>query len=343
MLLAVGPYPVRSGQKVIIKDPAVSASTSNALGEGAAGRSKNRAFKFAPDVYLRISHPLPARDDIADIPDAYNFPLYKESTESGTTMGIMLDIVAATAGFGGNPALSRRAAPGSDDTNVSPTSLGPLLFGPESPHNGAIRVLRTEERNLDGCEDHHPDLRYSGAISTQKLFTAGSAPKDLAYTSSEKSAPEASVVFVKRGGCTFFRKLVVAKKAGFNGVIVWNSQDDANGSPTHGGLVNPSVDESEYVDEELHDVAIVVIGREDGTALDAMTRLAQSKRAIQGENSDVLMEVFIDPPPLLAGDSRDGAISEEPSAADHVEDVDPQANSHVLYINGLPLRNTIVV
>jgi hypothetical protein len=360
--MAVGPYPVKSGQKVFIMDPAVSASISNALGDGAAG-NRNRAPKFAPDVYLRISHSLPAaRDDLADIPDAYEFPLYKENTDSGTTMGIMLDIIAATATFGGNPASPRTVAtPGSDDAKISPKrSQAPLFFGPESPYNGAIRVLRPEEHNLDGCEDHHPGLRYGYTISPQELFSnAGSAPKDSAHTPGEKNtfvAPEASVTFVKRGGCTFFRKLVAAKQAGFNGVIVWNSpQDETNESSTAGGPVNPSVGEfeREYADKELNDVAIVVISREDGAALDAMTRLAESKKAIQGESSDVVVEVFIDSPPLLAGDSSDDrverATSEERFTAEHLEHVGPQTTAagrpppRILYINGLPLKNTVIV
>jgi hypothetical protein len=264
-------------------------------------------------------------------------------------MGIMLDVVAATATFGGNPAVPRVIAPrGSDYANASRKKLqAPLIFGPESPHNGAIRVLRSEEHNLDGCEDHHPGLRYGYTISPQEFFSnAGSTLQDSAHT---LNAPEASIVFVKRGGCTFLRKLVAAKNAGFNGVIVWNSQDEASESPTLGGLVTPSIDErdKEYAERELNDVAIVVIGREDGTALDAMTRLAQSKETAQGENADVVVEVFVDSPPLLAGDQGDGlepVASEEPFRAENIEDDEARRPSpRILHINGLALRNTIVV
>jgi len=264
-------------------------------------------------------------------------------------MGIMLDIVAATATFGGNPAVPRViATPGSDYANASPKA--PLIFGPESPYNGAIRVLRSEEHNLDGCEDHHPGLRYGHTISPQEFFSsAGSTLQDSAHT---LNAPEASVVFVKRGGCTFLRKLVAAKNAGFNGVIVWNSQDEASESSNLGGLVTPSIDEHDkgYAERELNDVAIVVIGREDGTALDAMTRLAQSKNTAQGENTGVVVEVFVDSPPLLAGDQGDGlepVAPEEPFPAEDIED-DAHAEAmrpspRILHINGLALRNTIVV
>lgn len=355
--MAVGPYPVRSGQKVFIKDPAVSPSKPNALGDGAARNIENRALKFAPDVYLRISHSLPADRGFADLPDAYEFPLYKENTESGTTMGIMLDIVAATATFGGNPAVPRMVGtPGSDGPNISPQTLRPpLLFGPESPYNGAIRILRPEEHNLDGCEDHHPGLRYGSMIPPQEFFSgAGSNPTDTIHNERAAfNAPEASVVFVKRGGCTFLRKLVAAKAAGFNGVIAWNSQDEAKESSTLGGLVNPSVDEFDrkYAERELNDAVIVVISREDGAALDAMTKLAQNKRTIQGENAEVVVEVFIDPPPLLAGDTNDGAeqlVVEESTSVESTEDAGLQTEAiklppRILYINGLALRNTILV
>ena len=102
-----------------------------------------------------------------------------------------------------------------------------------------------------------------------------------------------------------------------------------------------------------NDVAVVVIGREDGTALDAMTRLAQSKRTAQGEDADVVMEVFVDSPPLLAGDTGDGlepVASEEPFPAENIEDIENDAEAEakrpsprILYINGLALGNTIVV
>jgi len=62
------------------------------------------------------------------------------------------------------------------------------------------------------------------------------------------------------------------------------------------------------------------------------------------------VEVFVDSPPLLAGDNGDGleaVASEEPLPAENIED-DAQAEAgrpspRILHINGLALRNTIVV
>jgi hypothetical protein len=118
--------------------------------------------------------------------------------------------------------------------------------------------------------------------------------------------------------------------------------------------VNPSVDEDEmeYASRELSNVAIVVISQEDGTALDAMTKLAHSKKAMQIENADVVVEVFMKSPPLLAGDSDDGVerlAVKEPFTTEHTQDVRPlgepatQPSPRILYINGFPLRNTILV
>lgn len=146
------------------------------------------------------------------------------------------------------------------------------------------------------------------------------------------------------------RKLSAAKEVGFAGVVVWNSVDEASEASTLGGLVNPSVDESDraYAERELDDVAIVVIGREDGAIVDAMTSLAESQ---SGSGSGaVLVEVFRNAPPLIFDDEEgmDGSegVEEVPQP---VEEPTPQTSGEeqrprrILYINGFALRNTLLV
>lgn len=289
--------------------------------------------------------------------DAFEFPLFKENKNGEPSVGIMMDVRAATAVFGGNPAVPRLSvSPRSNESNTSTKStLKPLLFGPESPFNGAIHIIRPEDHNLQGCDDHHPGLRFHHMIPPDQFFSAPGAPP--ASPSPEKrtfSVPDASVLLLQRGGCTFLRKLVVAKQAGFVGAIVWNTQDEVNEVPTLGKLVNPSIDASDraYAERKLTDVAIVVISREDGVAIDAMIQLAESKRS--SGSGDVVIEVFFDAPPLMADDdiemletTEEGAFADEQS---HVEEMIPPASEgnpasspRILYINGLALKNTILI
>lgn len=174
----VGPYPVRSGQRVFIKDPEVSPIESTGSRGGATThqiptRSHNPGAD-TPDVYLRFSHSLSGgEEELAALPDAYKFPIYKETKDGQPSVGIMVDALAATATFGGNPGVPRmQASPNTTPTDVNRKRKKVLFFGPESPFNGAIHVVRPEDHNLEGCEDHHPGLRFNYMIPPQQFFAA---------------------------------------------------------------------------------------------------------------------------------------------------------------------------
>ncbi|KAF8303421.1 hypothetical protein DL93DRAFT_448791 [Clavulina sp. PMI_390] len=231
-------------------------------------------------------------------------------------MAISFDLLAATASFGGNPGIPRMlASPGTSSKTISPKARAqkPLQFGHESPLNGDIHLMLPEDHNLEGCEDHHPGLRAGYLISPDKFFSApssSSADSPSQFTPPQaRSAPEVSVLLLRRGGCTFLRKLAAAKAAGFAGAIVWNSQNEGNeseyASSSTGGLINPSIDVEEraYADRELMDVCIVVVTREDGRSLERLVRWAETRSSTDEEEGrrrrDVVVEVFREPPPIL--------------------------------------------
>jgi len=334
----VGQHRVFTGQKVHINDPAIIAL--HFPSSKATAKVDLPVQSLTPDIRLVFSFvsrvPAPGYISSTDpgllsssnpaglgqrtFPPGSMSPIDKEPvTRNDDVVKMGVETVASTASFGGNPALPRTSPTASPPPD--PQSQRPLLFGPESPLNGAIRVVRAAIENIDGCDDHAPDLRVYPPI-----------PND---GGSERRSYAVSVLFVRRGGCTFVRKLFAAKEAGFAGVIVWN---DVSGGPEavgadSGGLLNPTVDtrEAEFAKRELSDVAIVVITKDSGVLVDTMLARAA---ASEGEEDGriVVVEVKIDD---IVAPRRGASEPQEPGGAE------PRA--HMLFINGLALLNTIMV
>jgi hypothetical protein len=246
------------------------------------------------------------------------------------------------------------------------------LFGPESPYNGGIRLFLPEEHNLEGCEDHHPGLRYGNAPSPAEVIERDQNASTLGQEHNlgqgsrtdeparSYSAPPASVLFVRRGSCTFFRKLVAAKAAGFAGVITWNLDEP-------GEHLSPSIDEDEqpYAKRKLNDVAIVVVSRDDGWRLEEYMLKSRFP---------VVIEVFVDaqPPPDELGPEQvyeddDNTSEEEGMDAIAKEDLErlekawassdnprreamsPSSSAtsarppQILFVNGYAIRNAFLI
>ena len=260
--------------------------------------------------------------------------------------------MVATSTFGGNPAYPRLQSNNITTKpwfNTKPPPKKPLMFGPESPYNGAIRVLRTEPHNLEGCDDHHPGLRFGHFPTMDEIRIQNQNPESSTEDEgTEVSAAPASVLWVHRGGCSFLRKIVAAKEVGFDGVIVWNTVEDLDIVNAMGGLINPSIDEADrpYAEKELGDVAMVFIGLEDGKRVEELLFGSQS-------DAKVVVEVFPDPPPSpfdnedvdwdllnaeLGIEESDILESGPPEAV-----TDSDAPARILYVNGLAIRNALLV
>jgi len=122
------------------------------------------------------------------------------------------------------------------------------------------------------------------------------------------------VVFVKRGGCTFLEKLVLARDAGAAGVIVLNNDDVR---------INPSASEEEEdaAGSALKEVALVLVGATEGgfisEALDALDVHGSSRRLF----------MVVDP----ERGAWDGKVHSD------------QQYYPPLYVNGHPLLNTRII
>lgn len=120
-----------------------------------------------------------------------------------------------------------------------------------------------------------------------------------------------SVVFVRRGGCTFLTKLIHAQAASAAGVVVI-SHDNA--------LLNPTADNDEMVAAgDLDDVALVYVTQEMGKGVSDMLDADQQ----------VMVVVESRPEPVASNEGK----SQEQNKI-------PTDSNHILYINGLPLLNT---
>ncbi|KAF8314870.1 alpha-mannosidase [Cantharellus anzutake] len=233
-----------------------------------------------------------------------NFQAPLRSANAGFNESFVFDALAATASFGGNPSES---ASGETSQQTRMTMPDPLIFSADSPFNGAVRVV--------------PHLLPV-------------------------------VVFIRRGECAFLQKLILAKKAHFAGVIM--DADD-------GELINPSIDKSdeELARRELWDVSIVVVGRDDGSVMDEMLGVAEERsvNANDGEGWDVIVEVKRVEDVIKQDENTTGKKKKKVNDGDDGDDDDGgkkkahesgSANSTPpppvqLYINGLALRNTIVL
>lgn len=130
-LIAVGPYQVRPGQVVYVKDPAISKPDGTSASGAGTPTASSPPRVDTPDIYLRISHTLPAgQTELEGLQGGFQFPLFEK--EAGVK-ALSFDIVAATATFGGNPAMPRNSGPPSTTPNSSyqpkKAILPPLMSG----------------------------------------------------------------------------------------------------------------------------------------------------------------------------------------------------------------------
>ncbi|KAI0049615.1 glycoside hydrolase family 47 protein [Auriscalpium vulgare] len=128
-------------------------------------------------------------------------------------------------------------------------------------------------------------------------------------------------IFALRGECTFLEKLLFAQAAGASGVVVLGTSEAA---------VNPSAgaDELHGVEDRLEDVAIVVIKQSDGRLLAEMLDNAEK----QGIGRVV-----------LALDQNDGAVARARDADEREGWRNKSDKRRVLYVNGRPLLNTVLM
>ncbi len=152
----VGQYRVLSGQRVYINDPLTLAAV---LGDIPQKLNKQT---HPPDVILSFS--------FAPIPRTYpqfdnrtQGPLSDPDRQAHSRLGFnanfVLDTIAATAGFGGNPVLPPEP-PQKTGSEHERLSMDPLLFSVDSPFNGAIRVVRSIPDNAYGCDDYPPNVLH---------------------------------------------------------------------------------------------------------------------------------------------------------------------------------------
>lgn len=126
-------------------------------------------------------------------------------------------------------------------------------------------------------------------------------------------------VVVKRGDCTFLDKLLEAAMAGASGVITLSDEEFP---------ITPSADAQDMrlVGDQLNDVAIVVVSRDDGELITAMLNAADT---VGGE-----VKVVVTPTThATLGGSTAGLQPEEVMQK-------ARDNGRVLYLNGHPLINT---
>ena len=115
-----------------------------------------------------------------------------------------------------------------------------------------------------------------------------------------------SVLFVRRGGCTFLTKLIHAQAASAAGVVVI-SHDNA--------LLNPTAGNDEMAAAgDLDDVALVYITQEMGKGVSDMLDADQQV--------------------MLVVESKPEPVQEQKKTPTPID------QNHILYINGLPLLNT---
>lgn len=146
------------------------------------------------------------------------------------------------------------------------------------------------------------------------------------YPYDASSIPEGSAIFVERGDCTFLEKLAHAAQAGAAGVIVAIDNDIP---------INPSADylEVEALQGLVDDVVLVAVTKSSGDLLidimDAIEADVSGAELIVSLNSDSHHKNRILP--------KEQHSTEEKT----VDAADGQKN--VLYINGNPLQNTILL
>ncbi|KAF8627175.1 hypothetical protein AX15_004493 [Amanita polypyramis BW_CC] len=190
----------------------------------------------------------------------------------------------------------RLASNGKVDQEIT-VNGSPALFGADLTKSARI---------------HHPPIRFSDQaglpVHRDRNNPHGCRPYGHAYTD--------SVLFVRRGGCTFLDKLVHAQTASAAGVVVL-SMDNS--------MLNPSAgdDEVEAVGD-LSDMALVYLTQDMGKTVSDMLDTAEK----YGDRQ-VMMIVDLGTEPAT---SNEGKLPEQNKI--------PTGTDRILYLNGLPLINT---
>ena len=339
LYLEVGPYRVLGAQKVYISDPLTIAAVRGVpqkLNRQTTPPDAVLYFSFAPSPRADLEF-----DNSPQVP--FSNPNLETHSRPRFNESFVFDALAGTASFGGNPILPPEPPPQETGSKDEVSSTPPLVFSADSPFNGAIRVVRSTSDNPYGCDDYPPNFLFDlfpsrsfseTAPNEEKATTPSSSPSLSSTASRSLPSPSPSsshlapaVLFVRRGRCPFLRKVVSAKNAHFAGVIVWNHAEGAQGMGSK--VINPVIDkgEEEWAKREVWDVSIVVVGKEDGEVIEDMLEVLEGGEGEEGNGWG-----------LVVGVKRVGVLDEKENEG-RTEDKLPSQ----LYINGLALRNTILV
>jgi mannosidase alpha-like ER degradation enhancer 1 len=127
---------------------------------------------------------------------------------------------------------------------------------------------------------------------------------------------EDEAILVRRGECTFLKKLMLARGAGASGVVVIGDSER---------FVNPSASAADLqgIGDSLDDVAVVMLRESDGRQVSAMLDVAEDRHA--GRVVLVLENV----------ENDTASVEQEPAQAQS-----RFSEKSVLYLNGNALHNT---
>lgn len=142
--------------------------------------------------------------------------------------------------------------------------------------------------------------------------------------SSELSSLPGNLLLVKRGGCTFARKLLSARKQGAAGIVVWDPMPASSSSLAGGGIIQPTASEADWAEAshpatENEVILYLPFSRSAGRKLDTLLRRGASNVRISLERA---------PQPAVGSSSP----------APHQHDDDRRR----LWVGSLPVRNAVV-
>lgn len=161
----------------------------------------------------------------------------------------------------------RIAATSNTDTSVDDileTTASTAVFGRKMIPVGPSNPLTYPDQPIMGVNQDWIPLKQP-LVDDMGCATAIYPPKQANF-----------IGLVKRGGCTFFQKLVVAKRHGADGVVVYGREEDGI------GLIRPSADGEQVIDVE--DVGMVYIPFEVGKNI--------AERLNEGESISVAFEAL---------------------------------------------------
>jgi hypothetical protein len=134
-----------------------------------------------------------------------------------------------------------------------------------------------------------------------------------------------SLLLVKRGGCTFARKLLSARQRGAVGIVVWDATPPSIVTLAGSGIIQPTASDADWADAAHpateHEVVLYLpFSRGAGKKLDALLRRG---------GADVRVSLERTPQPA-------GGVAARSSASAHDDD------RRRLWVGSLPVRNAVV-